>query len=62
VPLDWPGDIKVGLLRHSSCRVCFAGVFDGHGGKDVAILAAERLHEQVLLTGLEQVGCRRFGH
>lgn len=39
-------------------RVCHFGVFDGHGGKDVAILAASILHEKVLVAGLQQVGRR----
>lgn len=36
-------------------RCCFAAVFDGHGGSQVARLAAQSLHRHVLAAGLREV-------
>ncbi|PRW39315.1 putative phosphatase 2C 67 [Chlorella sorokiniana] len=41
VPADTPG-----------CRLAFVGIFDGHGGKNVAQLAGQHLHSSVLQAGL----------
>jgi len=42
-------------------RVAFFGVFDGHGGRNCAAAAAERLHRAALAAGIAPEEVRRAG-
>jgi integrin-linked kinase-associated serine/threonine phosphatase 2C len=47
-------DFQAAPPSAAACRLAFFGIFDGHGGSNVARYAAEHLHAAVLAAGLQQ--------
>ena len=51
-------DLSAAPADAPGCRLAFVGIFDGHGGKNVAQFAAQNLHSSVLQAGLAAEAAR----